>query len=708
MTDTTKTLVAFNQSHAVLGTPEFLQYLPWILNQPSTPTKTTYPNPIYPPTITPIGPMGVTVTSVLIDPVHQNIVYAGAFEYTNNYGWSVLKSIDYGTTWFKSGNGILNGTAIQSLSLIPSSPNVVFAGSINHGLFRSVNYGDTWTQVGPEFGTNAVYGITPDPNRPNVVYIVTRITDTAVCQGYRGAFYRSEDWGVTWTLLRYGDIEGTCADYWYDVDVNPWDSNIVYLPYHQHGPYRSIDYASSFNPLRNGITDLQTRSMAIDILSKRMYSGFWDPNYVYYSDNMGEQWLKTNFNGSGVLKVSLGPLDTSRQRVFLSTYSNGVAYSNNSGASWATSTFQNPQNIVYDVAASNTNPQRWYVGTQFTGLYISTNSAASWSPAGTGVIASSIAGLTDSPQLPGETIAAVYGQGILTTSDSGVNWEKLNEGLDSTNVTSVYDFDGELFASADTGVYKFDGLIWQNLSMPAVAKPNLEAYLDYSSDTFPIDKQLAGEMLASNQKSLPSLQKSGILPGNTPVTRLALGNGQLYAGTAGDGLWIRDANLWQQAGFEGQSIADVAFSQDGSQGLVAACTLTNFCSVYAKSEASWVEMAQGLNNQVMQDLLIAPDGKRYAATSGGIYRMQMTTGNWQNLLETEAPIKSISSNEDGKWLIATGEGAAWYSLDRGEHWQVIDGLDQKLTYTSALFANDGSLILGSDAGGAYKLELPKP
>jgi hypothetical protein len=387
--------------------PVYVQYLPIVAKAPPPPV--------------PIGPVGGSITSVLVDPLDQNMVYAGSF------GGGVLKTVDGGNTWFKSGTGMPGNAVIQSLGLIPSSRSMVFAGTHGDGLYRSVNYGDTWTKVGQSFGTNVVYGITPDPNRANVIYVVTRVNDVSVCRGYRGAFYRSEDYGLTWTFLRYGDIEGTCEDYWYDVDVNPWNSNIVYLSYHQHGPYRSTDYASSFYPLRNGIDIMESRSIAIDTLNNRMYSGFWDPTYVYYSDNMGEQWFKSNFNGSGVLKVSLGPLDTSRQRVFLSTYSSGVAFSNNSGASWITSTFQNPQNIVYDVAISNANPQRWYAGTQFTGLFISTNYGASWIQAGTGIIASSIAGLTTSSQLPGETIAAVYGQGIMTTSDVARTGKRLTK-----------------------------------------------------------------------------------------------------------------------------------------------------------------------------------------------------------------------------------------------------------------------------------------
>ena len=665
----------------------FKQFLPIVAKAP--------PPPI------PIGPVGGSITALLVDPMDPNVVYAGSF------GGGVLKTKDAGNTWFKSGTGMPGNAAIQSLGLIPSAPYIVFAGTNGDGLYRSVNSGNDWTKVGEAFGANVVYGITADPNRPNVVYVVTRVS-TSLC----GEFYRSENWGITWTMLLRSNFDGTCADYWYDVDVNPWDSNIIYLSFHEHGIYRSLNYASSFTSLNVGIDPFDSiipaRSIAIDTLNGRMYSGFAKGTSVYVSDNRGESWLRSWLSKVEVLKIFLGPLAQDRQRVLLATLSHGVLYSDNNGSIWNFTALQNTSIVAYDVAVSNTNPQRWFAGTHATGLFISTDFGGHWSQAGTGTLASSIAGLTTSSQLPGETIAAVYGQGIMTTSDGGQNWRELNQGLDSTNVTSVYDLNGQLYTLADTGVYQFDGTSWQNLNMPQVSAPNLEPYIDYSSKTFPIEKQLAGAMLSSNQEKLHSLQKGGILPGNTPVTRLASGDGKLYAGTAGDGLWVREGSQWQQAGFDGKSIADITFSQDGKQGLLAACTGEQNCLIYAKSEIGWVEIAQDLNDIQIADLLVSPGGHYYMAGTGGIYQFEASTGIWRNILKTQGLLIAVSCSEDGSTLAAMGEDSAWYSLDGGASWQEIEGLEQNLTYTSALITADGSLILGSNAGGAYKLELPKP
>ena len=660
---------------------EYKQYLPIISKAPPLPVS--------------IGPVGGTITSVLIDPVDQNMVYAGSF------GGGVLKTIDGGNNWFKSGTGMPANAAIQSLGLIPSARNIVFAGTHSDGLYRSTNYGDTWTKVGQLFGTNVVYAIGFDTIRPNVVYAATRVNSN-LC----GELYRSLDWGITWNFLLRSNFDNTCNDYWYDVDVSPWDSNVVYLPYHEHGIYRSINNAASFSPLLIG--NGTARTVAFDTLSGRSFSGFAKGTTIFNSDNRGETWTPTGLVNVEALKIFLGPLAQDRQRVLVATLSHGVAFSDNKGISWSITALQNTVKMAYDVAASNTNPQRWYAGTHGAGLFISTNYGASWILAGTGVVASSISGLTTSPQLPGETIAAVYGQGIMTTADGGLTWEELNAGLDSTNVTSVYDLGGQLYASADTGVYQVDGATWQNLNMPRVDTPDLEAYLDYGSKIYPVDKPLAQAMLMSNQESLPSLQKDGILPGNTPVTKLATTGDHLYAGTAGDGLWVHDGQSWQPSAFEGQRIADLEFSPDGRQGLLAACAQADSCSVFNHSGSGWIELSNGLENLEVTDLLITSTGEFYASTPGGIYHFDQISGEWLLLMRSESHLTTISSDQEGSTLVAAGEGMAWYSLNRGETWHKIEGLNQDLTYTSALIADDGSLILGSNAGGAFKLELPKP
>lgn len=663
---------------------------------------------VYKASIVPIGPVGGSITSVLIDPVDNNIVYAGS------YGGGVLKSVDKGTTWFRSSAGIPpEGMAIQSLGLIPSFPNVVFAGTNGNGLYRSTDYGESWTKVGAAFGTNAVYEFAFDPRNPNVIYTVTRITNINVCQGLRGALYRSEDAGLNWTFLRYGDVAGTCADYWYDVDVSPWNSNTVYLPYHEHGNYRSTDYARTFQPINEGIREynsiLPARSFAFDTITGRTFSGFAKGTSVYVSGNGGNTWQRTLLNGVEVLKVKTAPLAADRQRVILATLDYGVVYSDYSGngTSWNITTLKDTAPMIYDVAVANKNPNRWYAGSHGKGLFISSDKGKTWVRAGTAIISSYVSSLTSSSELPGAIIAGVYGQGVLTSSDNGENWQALNSGLDSMNIREVYNFGDQLYALTDSGVYQYAESAWQNIGFPQTEEPDLEAYQAYSSKVLPVDTPLVGEMLQANLQTLQSRNNGKKLIGNTPVTELALLGSQLLAGTAGDGLWELQGDTWTQIGFEKQNIASMSFNQDSEQGLLASCQKDQKCVIYNYTEGAWNQSMDGMKAGQVTDLLVTTNGSCYAVVSDELYRSQKIGGTWEIVAETGKKLRSIFSSDDGAVLVAAGKGGAWFSLDQGKNWQEIYGLEKHLTVQSVLFDRPGSLILGTDAGGAFIYALPE-
>ncbi len=98
--------------------------------------------------------------SFALDPTDPKRVYVLAG--TGYFSWgrtAVLRSEDYGTTWdttyvgFKDGTGILahgNGMGRQTgekLAVDPNMPNIILCGSRTAGVFKSVDYGKTWTNL---------------------------------------------------------------------------------------------------------------------------------------------------------------------------------------------------------------------------------------------------------------------------------------------------------------------------------------------------------------------------------------------------------------------------------------------------------------------------------------------------------------------------------------------------------------------------------
>ena len=89
----------------------------------------------------------------------------------------------------------LAGFSPQAVAADPSRPEVVYCGTFNRGLWRSVNAGESWERVGED--------IVHDPVMAVVVSAVERSGQYGVV--YAGtepsAVYRSEDRGETWRKL---------------------------------------------------------------------------------------------------------------------------------------------------------------------------------------------------------------------------------------------------------------------------------------------------------------------------------------------------------------------------------------------------------------------------------------------------------------------------------------------------------------------------
>src|SRR6516225_7937665 len=62
-------------------------------------------------------------------------------------GSMLFKSVDGGATWSRRRFGT-PAVYVIAVAVDPLSPNIVYAGTNNEGLFKSADYGDTWASVG--------------------------------------------------------------------------------------------------------------------------------------------------------------------------------------------------------------------------------------------------------------------------------------------------------------------------------------------------------------------------------------------------------------------------------------------------------------------------------------------------------------------------------------------------------------------------------
>lgn len=139
------------------------------------------------------GNVGGRTRSLVINPQNPNIMYAGAVT------GGVWRTMDGGTTWTEL-TDLLPVLNIGALVMDPNNPNILYAGTgewyksfPGQGIFKTTDGGNTWNLLpatGPGISENFEYvnRLVMSPTTPNQIYAATW-----------GGVYTSSDGGNTWT-----------------------------------------------------------------------------------------------------------------------------------------------------------------------------------------------------------------------------------------------------------------------------------------------------------------------------------------------------------------------------------------------------------------------------------------------------------------------------------------------------------------------------
>ncbi len=472
----------------------------------------------------PVGPVGGTFTAIAIDPGQNDNLYAGHFVS------GVYKSFDQGNTWYRKslGLGILK---IQSLATHPTSSAIVYAGTYEGGIYKSTNAGESWqASSGGVLNNHIIYDIEIDQLNPQRIFVASRINGSL-----RGYLARSMDGGANWNILLTGDSFSS-LDYFYDVDIDPLNSNIIYLTAHQHGFYKSVDGGMNFYAINNGVRDYSARSFAIDIANAGLvFGGVWHGDGVYRTWNGGDLWARRSTGlpyDVEVFRVYLDPFGWQQKRLFSCTYGDGLYSTDDFGASWVSRGLAGQK--LYDFVIADGNPQRWYAATENNGIFRSNTYGSNWNTIMGEMRLTDITGLTDLPGDPEALAGAVYGQGVYRITDAGETWQPMNEGISSLDVFALATAGEQLFAIGRGWMDAWNGETWQAVKLPEASQADPDAGLEW----------LRGRVM------LPDEDLWQGLAGAVQPTNVAWQDDSLLLVTAGSGLWVMKNDEWQQVSKE--------------------------------------------------------------------------------------------------------------------------------------------------------------
>ncbi|HMV96976.1 MAG TPA: S-layer homology domain-containing protein [Anaerolineales bacterium] len=206
-----------------------------------------------------------------------------------------------GWTWIGPGN---IGGRVRSIIIHPTDTNIMWAGSVTGGIWKSTDGGASWNILTDFMSNMAVTTMVIDPSNPNILYAGTGEGFTGnreISEPLGGGVFKTTDGGSTWTQL-----SSTNNSNWYFVNrlaIHPSNPQIL-LAATYTGLWRSTDGGSSWSSVLTGyMADVNFNpSDGNKAVAGNQFSG-----QAYYSTNGGVSWGSTNTGGNGRVEVAYAP-----------------------------------------------------------------------------------------------------------------------------------------------------------------------------------------------------------------------------------------------------------------------------------------------------------------------------------------------------------------------------------------------------------------
>jgi hypothetical protein len=258
------------------------------------------------------------VLSIATDPVDTNRVYLATGLYTPSWAGNaaILRSSDRGSTWTKTNLSIkLGGNedgrgAGELLQVDPNLNSILFLGTSADGLWKSIDYGATWSQVS-SFPASTV----------KVAFVVFKknsgSSGSATPEIYVGLMqtgtnlYKSIDGGATWSAvagasstlmpyhaalsstnilyITYTNAQGpngvsSGAVWKYNIGTSAWTQIDGTIPSYTQGGYAGISVDAS-----------SPNTVVVSTVDR-----WWPQDEVYITTNGGTSWTKKFTTGTRV------------------------------------------------------------------------------------------------------------------------------------------------------------------------------------------------------------------------------------------------------------------------------------------------------------------------------------------------------------------------------------------------------------------------
>jgi photosystem II stability/assembly factor-like uncharacterized protein len=256
--------------------------------------------------------------------------------------------------------GPFRGGRTKAAAGIPDQPNVFYVGVVNGGVWKTTDYGRTWTPVFDDQPTGSIGAIAIAPSNPSILYVGSgeglQRPDLSTGDG----IYRSTDAGRTWTHLGLRDGQQIPQ-----IAVDPRNPDRLYVavlghPYGanpERGVFRSVDGGATFERVLFRDDDTGAADVVVDPSNADIvYAALWEARQapwengqfkgpgsgLYKSIDGGSTWRRLTdglptFEADGLGRIGLAVAPSNPRRVFATIESDrrgGLYRSDDGGEHW--------------------------------------------------------------------------------------------------------------------------------------------------------------------------------------------------------------------------------------------------------------------------------------------------------------------------------------------------------------------------------------
>jgi len=304
----------------------------------------------------------------------------------------MLTSTDGGKTWTAEALG--SAVNIDTVVAAPSSPSTLYANA-DGGVFQSTDSGATWKQPGNYGLTAPLVDVSVDAGSSSTLY---------GCNS-KGVFI-SSDAGNSWNSSNTGVsvYEGQTGAQCYSIRANPAKPGVAfYMAYNPTGFYRSVDFGKTWTALNTGPAGYSVATIVFTVgAPDSLIAGQLGGAPLLSSDD-GDTW--TTVGAQSVANNHAFVVDPNNSATWYIANAPGVQRSLDGGKTW---TLVLPAPSLASANATVLAIDKSHVYAFDTmGLFVSADQGATWTTA-----------VTPYPVLPGSLYVAPDGSRILLGTES--------------------------------------------------------------------------------------------------------------------------------------------------------------------------------------------------------------------------------------------------------------------------------------------------